>query len=32
MLSGSYTMMVPRVRTYVPGLDEILYGGIPKEV
>ncbi|MEL9990140.1 MAG: KaiC domain-containing protein [Thermoproteus sp.] len=22
--------MVPRVRTYVPGLDEILYGGIPE--
>jgi len=23
-------MKVPRVRTYVPGLDEILYGGIPE--
>ena len=23
-------MTVPRVRTYVPGLDEILYGGIPE--
>jgi KaiC domain protein, Ph0284 family len=23
-------MVVPRVRTYVPGLDEILYGGIPE--
>jgi KaiC domain protein len=22
-------MKVPRVRTYIPGLDEILYGGIP---
>ena len=21
---------IPRVRTYVPGLDEILYGGIPE--
>ena len=23
-------MVVPRVRTYVPGLDEILYGGVPE--
>ena len=23
-------MAVPRVRTYIPGLDEILYGGIPE--
>ncbi|AFA38487.1 KaiC domain protein, Ph0284 family [Pyrobaculum oguniense TE7] len=23
-------MVVPRVRTYIPGLDEILYGGIPE--
>ncbi|MGC8583666.1 MAG: KaiC domain-containing protein [Thermoproteus sp.] len=23
-------MAVPRVRTYVPGLDEILYGGVPE--
>ncbi|BDR93216.1 KaiC domain-containing protein [Vulcanisaeta souniana] len=22
-------MLIPRVRTYVPGLDEVLYGGIP---
>lgn len=23
-------MIIPRVRTYVPGLDEVLYGGIPE--
>jgi len=30
-LASHYTYMkARRVRTYVPGLDEILYGGIPE--